>query len=101
MTEVELGNSLPKVHKVTKPYMNDSGLWTHFDVAYQGSFCMTLETKLNLMRLKKRHPSSDGSGEEMKETSVHEENDGAVKKDRGMSLRLVYYPCFLQDLFWY
>ncbi|XP_074593889.1 testis-expressed protein 2 [Brevipalpus obovatus] len=51
--DIDLGPSLPRflaIHK--RPTLAEDGLWIEFQVDYTGGFAMTLETKLNLMRLK-------------------------------------------------
>ncbi|XP_012144692.1 uncharacterized protein LOC100879949 [Megachile rotundata] len=51
VSEVTIGQGSPVVRNVTKPIINERGLWLDFDVTYQGSLTMTVETKLNLMKL--------------------------------------------------
>lgn len=36
--------------------MDDRGLWVDMDVSYGGGFCITMETKCNLMKLKSEIP---------------------------------------------
>lgn len=50
---VNLGHSVPKFLSVSsEPVLNEKGLWIDMELNYQGGFTMTLETKLDLMRLK-------------------------------------------------
>ncbi|XP_064627128.1 testis-expressed protein 2-like isoform X2 [Lineus longissimus] len=53
ITDIELGNEMPVIRKAYKPYLDERGLWIDLDIAYGGGFRMTLETKVNLMKLKK------------------------------------------------
>ncbi|RWS08378.1 testis-expressed sequence 2 protein-like protein [Dinothrombium tinctorium] len=53
LTSLDLGPSVPRFVSVKKtPAIDDKGLWVDFDVDYSGGLMMTLETKLNLMKLK-------------------------------------------------
>ncbi|XP_068081873.1 testis-expressed protein 2 [Anabrus simplex] len=53
VTELDIGNTVPIVHKASVPMLDQCGLWVDLDVSYEGAICLTLETKLNLMKLKK------------------------------------------------
>lgn len=39
--------------RASLPWVDERGLWVDLDIAYSGSFRMTLSTKVNLMKLKK------------------------------------------------
>ncbi|XP_014664586.1 PREDICTED: testis-expressed sequence 2 protein-like [Priapulus caudatus] len=60
LTDIELGVSLPVMRRASLPWVDDRGLWVDLEVAYSGSFKMTLSTKVNLMKLKK-DPEMAGS----------------------------------------
>ncbi|XP_076627173.1 uncharacterized protein LOC143344722 [Colletes latitarsis] len=51
VSEVAIGQGAPIIRNVTKPVANERGLWFDLDVTYKGSLTMTVETKLNLMKL--------------------------------------------------
>ncbi|KAH9413113.1 Tabersonine 6,7-epoxidase isoform 2, partial [Dermatophagoides pteronyssinus] len=52
ITEIDIGTTLPKFNSVPSvPTVDDAGLWIEFDVNYSGGFTMTLETKINLLKL--------------------------------------------------
>ena len=53
VTDIMLGSEMPVIRRISRPYMDDRGLWMDMDVAYNGGFQMSLETKVNLMKLKK------------------------------------------------
>ncbi|XP_076309482.1 testis-expressed protein 2-like [Tachypleus tridentatus] len=53
LIEIDLGTSIPVIHRVSDPAMDQQGLWIDMDVTYQGCFKMTLKTQLNLYRFKK------------------------------------------------
>ncbi|XP_031425194.1 testis-expressed protein 2 isoform X2 [Clupea harengus] len=64
LTELDMGVTIPKILKASKPYVDHQGLWFDLEISYHGSFLMTLETKMNLARLGKE---GEGLGEQGKE----------------------------------
>lgn len=50
---VHLGNSVPQLRSVGAPWQDHRGLSCELDVLYEGNFTMTIETKLDLIKLKK------------------------------------------------
>ncbi|XP_076241693.1 uncharacterized protein LOC143183834 [Calliopsis andreniformis] len=58
VSEVAIGQGAPIIRSVTKPVTNERGLWLDLDITYKGCLTMTVETKLNLMKLTK----TGGSG---------------------------------------
>ncbi|XP_061830352.1 testis-expressed protein 2 [Nerophis lumbriciformis] len=66
LTELDMGFSVPKILRASKPSVDHQGLWFDLEVSYTGSFLMTLETKMNLARLGKE---GEGLGEHGKEWS--------------------------------
>ncbi|XP_014206011.1 testis-expressed protein 2 [Copidosoma floridanum] len=61
VSELVIGQGAPVIHGSTKPVMDDRGLWFDLDIAYEGSLTMTIETKLNLMKLKRANSSPSNS----------------------------------------
>ena len=57
VTDINLGSQLPLIQQISKAYIDDRGLWIDANIVYNGGFVMSLETKVNLMKLKK-NPSS-------------------------------------------
>lgn len=53
VSELVIGQGAPVIHSATRPLMDERGLWFDLDIAYEGSLTMTIETKLNLMKLKR------------------------------------------------
>ncbi|KAM9296131.1 LOW QUALITY PROTEIN: testis-expressed protein 2-like [Gastrophryne carolinensis] len=53
LTELDMGVSVPKILQAYQPTIDHRGLWTDLEISYNGSFLMTLETKMNLTRLGK------------------------------------------------
>ena len=43
---------MPSICHVSAPYLDDRGFWLDVDIDYSGGFCLSMETKCNLMRLK-------------------------------------------------
>ncbi|XP_066497723.1 testis-expressed protein 2 isoform X2 [Hoplias malabaricus] len=64
LTELDMGMSIPKILRSSKPTVDHQGLWFDLEISYNGSFLMTLETKMNLARLGKE---GEGFGEQGKE----------------------------------
>ncbi|XP_069685318.1 testis-expressed protein 2 isoform X2 [Periplaneta americana] len=52
ITDLDLGHNLPMAHRASHPVVDERGLWVDLDITYEGTICFTLETKLNLMKLK-------------------------------------------------
>ncbi|KAJ8950583.1 hypothetical protein NQ314_007807, partial [Rhamnusium bicolor] len=50
--ELSLGKTSPFIHRTGKPVLDERGLWIDLDITYEGMIVLTLQTKLNLMRLK-------------------------------------------------
>uniref|UniRef100_A0A8C2I9F2 Testis expressed 2 n=1 Tax=Cyprinus carpio TaxID=7962 RepID=A0A8C2I9F2_CYPCA len=67
LTELDMGISIPKILSSSKPSVDHRGLWFDLEISYNGSFLMTLETKMNLTRLGKE---GEGLGEQGKEGYV-------------------------------
>nr|XP_046258906.1 testis-expressed protein 2-like isoform X2 [Scatophagus argus] len=53
LTELDMGSATPRILRASKPSIDYRGLWFDLEISYSGSFLMTLETKMNLIRLGK------------------------------------------------
>ncbi|KAM8797131.1 testis-expressed protein 2 isoform 1-T2 [Eudromia elegans] len=53
LTELDMGIAVPKILQAFKPCVDYKGLWIDLEMSYNGSFLMTLETKMNLTKLGK------------------------------------------------
>ncbi|NXK33022.1 TEX2 protein, partial [Piprites chloris] len=53
LTELDMGIAVPKILQAFKPSVDHRGLWVDLEMSYNGSFLMTLETKMNLTKLGK------------------------------------------------
>lgn len=61
VSELMIGQNAPVIHSATKPVLDGRGLWFDLDISYEGCFTMTIETKLNLMKLKRAGSLSTNS----------------------------------------
>lgn len=52
VSNVELSESVPMLEKTCLPKLNCDGIWVDLDINYKGTFKMTIDTKINLIRLK-------------------------------------------------
>ncbi|XP_037953370.1 uncharacterized protein LOC119683624 isoform X2 [Teleopsis dalmanni] len=53
ITNIDLGNTPPLVHRISQPLLDERGTWVDADVTYEGLAHITVTTKLNLLRLKR------------------------------------------------
>ena len=61
VSELVIGQGAPIIHSSTKPVLDARGLWFDLDISYEGCLTMTIETKLNLMKLKRAGSVSTNS----------------------------------------
>ncbi|KAH7699336.1 Protein F55C12.5 a, partial [Aphelenchoides avenae] len=54
----DIGTAIPKIRKIYAPVVDEWGLWIDFEMHYEGCIKLTLETRVNLMKLKEQHDSS-------------------------------------------
>ncbi|VEN41332.1 unnamed protein product [Callosobruchus maculatus] len=76
VSELSLGRTSPVIGKTGKPLVDERGVWIELDVAYEGDVRLTLQTKLNLMRLK--NPQTYGVSTEIKLTVELKSLSGTV-----------------------
>nr|CUU97582.1 hypothetical transcript [Hymenolepis microstoma] len=53
VTNVEMGNECPVVTNISRPYMDNQGLWLELELVYTGGFTVALETTVNTKKLEK------------------------------------------------
>lgn len=95
VSELVIGQGAPVIHSATKPIIDERGVWFDLEMSYGGSLTMTIETKLNLMKLKRagsmtsntsdllgtdksqiaRSPMFDSDVEDSPETSTEDEDN--------------------------
>jgi len=61
ISEISLGSEIPVIRRANKPYLDENGFWIDLDVTYSGKFNMTIETKVNLLKLKHTDPPSSST----------------------------------------
>ena len=103
ITELVIGQGAPVIHKATKPVLDEHGLSVDLDMTYEGCLTMTIETKLNLMKLTRagsvsvnsndivnmekpkpaRSPIFDSDVEDSPETSTEEEDATNLPSNSG------------------
>lgn len=104
ISELVIGQGAPVIHKATKPILDEHGLSVDLDITYEGCFTMTIETKLNLMKLTRagsvsgnandivnndkppqpaRSPMFDSDVEDSPETSTEEEDNTTAPPNSG------------------
>lgn len=71
VSEVVIGQGAPIIHSATRPFIDERGLWFDLDISYDGSLTMTIETKLNLMKLKKRKSTSSNTNDILENDKPH------------------------------
>ncbi|EFO23264.2 hypothetical protein LOAG_05221 [Loa loa] len=52
LSNLDFGTAPPEIVAVHSPILDDWGLWIDFELKYRGRIHLTLETKVNLMKLK-------------------------------------------------
>lgn len=94
VTELVIGQDAPMIHKINKPVLDERGFWLEMNITYKGCVTMTVETKLNLMKLTRansvsgeiideksiptRSPIFDSDVEDSPETSTEDEDVGNI-----------------------
>ncbi|XP_015124219.1 testis-expressed protein 2 [Diachasma alloeum] len=63
ISELVIGQGAPFIHKATKPTVDARGLWIDLDISYDCGVTMTVETKINLMKLTKAGSVSNNSND--------------------------------------
>lgn len=94
ISELVIGQGAPFIHKATKPVCDERGMWIDLEITYECGLTMTVETKLNLMKLTRagsvannssdsvgidkpkpaRSPMFDSDVEDSPETSTEDED---------------------------
>ncbi|XP_005101302.1 testis-expressed protein 2 [Aplysia californica] len=99
VTDIHMGYEIPAIRHAGRPYMDEKGFWVDLDITYSGGFTMTIETKMNLMKLKKsphasnspgrsvdsKSPVTDSDEEDSAESSTDEEEETPATGEDGSS----------------
>lgn len=59
VTDVFMGTCIPQLHSVSNVVADEFGVWFDFDFTYNGSFQMTLQTKLKMPKTKNQMQSDE------------------------------------------
>ncbi|KAF8774310.1 Testis-expressed protein 2 like protein [Argiope bruennichi] len=59
VTDVFMGTCIPQLHSVSNVVVDEFGIWLDFDFTYNGSFQMTLQTKLKMPKTKHQMQSDE------------------------------------------
>lgn len=70
--QLELGSTVPVVQRASRPVLNAQGVWVDLDVVYEGGFKMTVDTKLNMDRIKQTQAESPTSDSPRTPTPTHQ-----------------------------
>ncbi|XP_028968882.1 testis-expressed protein 2 [Galendromus occidentalis] len=75
ITDIDLGESIPLIRRTSSAvHCPNTGVWLDLELAYNGNFQVTVNTKLNLMKLKKQglhdKPIAAGTEQEMQEMTL-------------------------------
>ncbi|XP_052775563.1 testis-expressed protein 2-like [Mya arenaria] len=97
--EISLGTEVPVIRRAAKPYLDENGFWIDLDVTYSGRFKMTIETKVNLIKLKETSASqsdkpapekhdklavTNSDEEDSAESSTDEEEEASTVTEDGL-----------------
>lgn len=97
ISDINLGSEVPVIRRANRPYMDENGFWVDADITYSGKFRMTIETKVNLMKLKVKSAAkarsqkeeiqksaiTDSDEEDSAESSTDEEEDVTKEGEDG------------------
>ncbi|KAK2585149.1 hypothetical protein KPH14_008655 [Odynerus spinipes] len=98
VSDMAIGQRAPIIQDASKPIIDERGLWIDLNVLYKGCLTMTIETKLNLMKLTRagsvssnssdiiggekskiiRSPMFDSDVEDSPETSTEDEDKSSM-----------------------
>lgn len=78
ITELNLGKTPVFILNNEKPVLDERGLWVDLDVNYEGLVVLTLQTKLNLMKLK-NPPGNDKTLEIIRSAIYHSDVDDSAE----------------------
>ncbi|KAI1722751.1 testis-expressed protein 2 [Ditylenchus destructor] len=59
LSNLDIGTAIPKILKVYSGVVDEWGIWTDFEIKYEGLIKLTLETKVNLLKMKEHNDSLD------------------------------------------
>ncbi|GFS77132.1 testis-expressed protein 2 [Nephila pilipes] len=75
VTDVFMGTCIPQVHSVSNVVHDEFGIWLDFDFTYNGSFQMTLQTKLKMPKSKLQADDASDNAESKHNNEGNESSD--------------------------
>ncbi|CAD5122419.1 unnamed protein product [Dimorphilus gyrociliatus] len=91
---IDLGKAVPILRRSAVPYVDSDGLWIDIDMAYSGGVALSIETKVNLLKLRKsdsvtsspttdkKSPVTDSDEEDSAESSTDEEPEDVSDSEK-------------------
>ncbi|BES98417.1 Testis expressed 2 [Nesidiocoris tenuis] len=102
LSKIQFADTVPAIEWTHNVNLNDDGIWTEVEISYQGTMTMTVDTKINVIKLKELahknqlpvdknggRPSKtaymDSSQEDSGETSTEESTDKPTTANKALS----------------
>ncbi|GBM35670.1 Testis-expressed protein 2 [Araneus ventricosus] len=83
VTDVFMGTCIPQLHSVSNVVVDEFGIWLDFDFTYNGSFQMTLQTKLKMPKKHQMQSDEQTDNSEMKQSAeANESSDDEGKSPK-------------------
>ncbi|CAL1282431.1 unnamed protein product [Larinioides sclopetarius] len=83
VTDVFMGTCIPQLHSVSNVVVDEFGIWLDFDFTYNGSFQMTLQTKLKMPKKHQIQSDEQTDNPEMKQSAeANESSDDEGKSPK-------------------
>ncbi|GIY29741.1 testis-expressed protein 2 [Caerostris extrusa] len=87
VTDVSMGTCIPQLHSVSNITVDEFGIWFDFDFTYNGSFQMTLQTKLKMPKNKQLQNDENTENSDVKQInegneSSDEDGSGSIKSPK-------------------
>jgi hypothetical protein len=74
---------IPTIRSVSKPWMDHRGIWFEVEITYNGTFQASVDTKLNLMKLKKEEARQQKDEVRSAVYDSNQEDSGETSNDEG------------------
>ncbi|XP_027836909.2 testis-expressed protein 2 isoform X2 [Aphis gossypii] len=74
---------IPSIRSVSKPWIDHRGIWFEIEISYNGSFQASVDTKLNLMKLKREETRQQKEEVRSAVYDSNQEDSGETSNDEG------------------
>lgn len=74
---------IPTIRSVSKPWVDHRGIWFEIEITYNGTFQASVDTKLNLMKLKKEEARQQKDEVRSAVYDSNQEDSGETSNDEG------------------